>query len=169
MKNEFNIVGTCVEILVIRKDMSRHKVIIDFCFLEKLKGLTIGVVKDGNSFYAIVSGGRGKRWLLHRYLMDAKGGEVIDHINNNTLDNRVLNLRTISKLGNSQNRAGAQRNSMSGVRGVSWDKEKRKWVAYATINKIKKFIGRYDLLSDADIAAKKYREKYMEFLPVNYK
>lgn len=164
MKNNFIIVGSNVEILVIKKDNSEQKVIIDFHSLKKLKGARVGTVKDGNNFYAFVSYGRGKRWLMHRYLMEAKDKEVIDHINHNTLDNRITNLRFITKSGNSQNRLGAQKNSLSGVRGVSWDKEKKKWVAYATINKVKKFIGRFDILSDADKAAKEYRQKYMEFL-----
>lgn len=41
---------------------------------------------------------------MHRYLMNAQEGEIIDHINNNPLDNRLLNLRISDASSNSHNR-----------------------------------------------------------------
>src|SRR5581483_5558367 len=40
--------------------------------------------------------GGGKSITMHRYLMGAKEGEVVDHINFNTLDNRRENLRVVT-------------------------------------------------------------------------
>ena len=53
--------------------------------------------KDG---YAITR--YGKR--LHRLILNAKKGEIVDHINHNKLDNRKENLRIVTKQQNAQNR-----------------------------------------------------------------
>jgi hypothetical protein len=45
--------------------------------------------KDGYTICIIGS----KKHLLHRFLLNAKTGEIVDHINKNRLDNRVQNLR----------------------------------------------------------------------------
>lgn len=58
-------------------------------------------------------------WLLKKKKIDAD--LEIDHINRNTLDNRIENLRLITKSRNMQNRKKCTRNT-SGVKGVYWDK-----------------------------------------------
>lgn len=42
--------------------------------------------------------------LIHRYLLYPKQGEIVDHINNNPLDNRILNLRICNDTLNSHNK-----------------------------------------------------------------
>ena len=41
---------------------------------------------------------------MHRYILNAQDGIVVDHINHNTLDNRRINLRTCTKAQNGRNR-----------------------------------------------------------------
>jgi len=58
--------------------------------------------------------------FLHRFLLGEPPGMDVDHINGNTLDNRLENLRAISHAENTRNRKGPRRGSRSGVKGVSW-------------------------------------------------
>ncbi|HET6455301.1 MAG TPA: HNH endonuclease [Armatimonadota bacterium] len=69
---------------------------------------------------------KGNRVYLHRVILEAQSGEMIDHINRDKLDNRRRNLRLCTKRENSYNRQGPNSNNLSGYRGVSWN---RGWVA----------------------------------------
>lgn len=63
-----------------------------------------------------------KTAYMHRLIMGAQKGETVDHINHDTLDNRLVNLRILSNANNAQNRKGAYRSRNStGVRGVCLD------------------------------------------------
>ena len=62
--------------------------------------------------------GRAREVLMHRLIMAAGPGQVVDHINGDTLDNRRSNLRLTDVQHNSWNRA-PQRWSRSQYRGVS--------------------------------------------------
>lgn len=55
-------------------------------------------------------------FLMHRIIAGAQAGEIADHVNGDTLDNRRCNLRLCSTAQNSLNRAS--RNSL-GFKGVS--------------------------------------------------
>lgn len=59
----------------------------------------------------------GKRISLHRLLSGAKPGEVVDHVNGNTLDNRKSNLRVTTTRDNAQNTLKGH--GVAGVRGVT--------------------------------------------------
>ncbi len=54
--------------------------------------------------------------LLHRFILNAGDGELVDHINNNGLDNRRANLRLASRSQNNTNRITP--GSRFGYRGV---------------------------------------------------
>jgi HNH endonuclease len=58
--------------------------------------------------------------------MSAKKGEVVDHINGDTLDNRRSNLRICTNRQNLLNRKKPSNNT-SGFVGVHWNKQKNKW------------------------------------------
>jgi len=65
---------------------------------------------------------------LHRFLMNAKKGQIIDHINHNTLDNRKCNLRICTRSNNAMNmRKPKKSNSLSKYKGLSWNVKLNKW------------------------------------------
>lgn len=81
-----------------------------------------------------------KHIRMHRLIMNAKEGELIDHKNGNPLDNRRRNLRVCTQSQNGMNRK-AQANNKSGYKGVSWMKTKNKWRATITVNKVQIHLG----------------------------
>ena len=79
---------------------------------------------------------------LHRLIMGARKGEVVDHLNGNTYDNRKCNLRITDHSGNLRN-TGKYKNNTSGYRGVQElkDGRRKKWKAEVTIESKTKYLG----------------------------
>ena len=100
-----------------------------------------------------------KAMLLHRHVLGLTphDGSVVDHINHNVLDSRKSNLRKISHRENIINRKGANKNSKSGVLGVSWESKGRKWVVCFC----GKFYGRFDNILDAAVRAEAVRYQFL--------
>lgn len=55
---------------------------------------------------------------IHRIIMAAKPGEVVDHINGNPLDNRRNNLRVTTQAKNNQNARKRRKDCTSRFKGV---------------------------------------------------
>ena len=88
--------------------------------------------------------------------------EQLDHINRNSVDNRIENLRIASKSENMMNRK-TFKNSTSGCRGVSWNKHLEKWVVYVDVNKKRKHLGYFDTAEEAHkvfMEAKRLHHEY---------
>lgn len=83
---------------------------------------------------------------------------LVDHVNRNKLDNRLINLRLTDRTGNNANRE-IQANNTSGRKGVSWDKESGKWRATIRYHGRLMSLGRF---SDLDEAARAYDAKASE-------
>jgi hypothetical protein len=79
---------------------------------------------------------KSKEGYLHRMIMSAKEKEIIDHINNDKLDNRKSNLRVVSRSQNAQN-VCKKVNCSSNYIGVSFNKGSNKWSSYIKINSVK--------------------------------
>lgn len=110
-------------------------------------------------------GNQQRRVLLHRLIMsrligrDLKQGEMVDHIDGDTLNNRRSNLRIVNAIQNAQNRA-VKPGTKSGLKGVSWDSRRKKWSAEIWVDKVKHFLGRFD---DPVIAHQAYLKAAAEF------
>ncbi|MDQ1146060.1 hypothetical protein QE429_002887 [Bacillus sp. SORGH_AS 510] len=106
--------------------------------------------------------GKRKRVYLHRIVNDCPEDKVVDHINHDTLDNRKSNLRNVSISANQQNRKGANKNSLSGIRNVNWDKTHKDWIVTCG----QKYIMRTKDFEEAKLAAIRVRS---ELLPYSIK
>ena len=77
-----------------------------------------------------------------------RGVVEIDHINNDPLDNRKINLRIGTNRQNMMNR-GAAKNSRTGIKGVSWCKVKKRWRVAISSDCKYRHIGYYDEIDEA--------------------
>lgn len=75
-------------------------------------------------------------------------GLEVDHINRDRSDNRIVNLRVVTKSGNQQNQS-TQRRNLTGCRGVVFHKASGKFAAAIRINKVKRHLGLFENLDDA--------------------
>jgi hypothetical protein len=92
-----------------------------------------------------------KKQFMHRYLMDAKINEIIDHNNNNSLDNRISNLRPATPAQNNYNKSKSE-NTSSIYKGVIYDKVNNKYKSVIQKNNKKYNLGTYDTEIVAAIA-----------------
>lgn len=72
-----------------------------------------------------------KRYVAHRlawlYVTGKFPNGEIDHVDQDTKNNRFNNLRDVTSKVNAQNKP-KRRDNKSGITGVSWDKTTKKWV-----------------------------------------
>lgn len=79
-------------------------------------------------------------------------GKELDHICRNRLCVRPNHLRLVTRQQNNQNKSGPSRNCKSGVRGVSWSRHARRWVAKVQHDGIQYHVGYFARLTEAEAA-----------------
>lgn len=124
--------------------------------------------RSGKGFYARrvdeESPYRDKRIMMHRQIMAAPRGMLVDHIDRNGLNNRRSNLRLCSNAENTRNRS-LYRNNSTGFKGVYTNKDCKDWIAAIR--------GRYlGLYPSAELAARAYDtaalQAYGKFASLNF-
>ena len=104
-------------------------------------------------------------WMLHH---GDPGGLDIDHIDGNKLNNKIENLRAVTRSQNNQNRRAAQSNNeTSGVMGVHYDKSRRKWAASLNVGGTKVFFQRFNTKQEAIEARAEAVRKHHPFAPTD--
>lgn len=126
---------------------------------KNVKAGTIAGSKTNRGY--LVVNMRGRRVLAHRLAWELTYGPIpdgkeVDHINHNRLDNRISNLRLVTRQTNLRNQS-QYKNNTSGATGVCYDKNSNKWRAHITIDGVTKSLGRYNDLESA-ISARKAAE-----------
>ena len=96
---------------------------------------------------------------MHRLIMDAKKGEIVDHINGHGLNNTRNNLRIVTARENAINQK-LRINNTSGKMGVTFDKERNNWRVRIHIEGKRITIGRFDNFQDAVAARKAAEDEY---------
>lgn len=121
---------------------------------------------NGYGYKFMVRNEPGGRVLPHRYSYELARGEIragleIDHMCHNPLCVNPEHLQAVTPGLNNENRSRANKNSGTGVRGVAWDKQRRRYEVYATVNRKKHYGGRYSTLEEAEAAAIALRNSLM--------
>ena len=129
--------------------------IVDAEDAERIKNFSWYISHQG---YAISDTPK-RATLLHRVIMGAEKGYVVDHINHEILDNRKCNLRVVTQVENNMNKRLDRRNT-STVKGVSWFQANQRWSAYITVKRKKVHLGYFDTLEEAKNERLKAEEKY---------
>ena len=109
------------------------------------------ILKSGYKYYRIKINKKSYRLSRIVYKAHNKDWDItdisinnfIDHINTNSLDNRIENLRVVTQQQNQWNR---------NAKGYSWDKNAKKWHAKININGKDKYLGLFDNEEDAHIS-----------------
>lgn len=103
-----------------------------------------------------VSNNNGNQIKMHRLIMSAPKGKVIDHINRQRNDNRKENLRICTQLENCRN--VSKRKDTKGYLGVN--KDGNKWRVRITVNGKRLRLGTYDTYEEAVEKRKEAELKY---------
>lgn len=111
----------------------------------------------------------GKIYSAHRLAWLYEYGcfppQLTDHINHDRADNRICNLRLVSDLENQKN-SKLRSDNKSGVPGVMFDKNRRKWWVRIKNNKKNTHIGYSEDFFEA-CCMRKSAEKRLGFHPNN--
>lgn len=124
---------------------------------KRFSGKTAGWVDtlaNGKSYIRLKIDG--KIYKAHRVIFVIMSGDIdesleVDHINGNGTDNSWFNIRLVKKDCNAKNHR-MQSNNTSGVVGVSWMKDRSKWMAHISSGKKKRIT--LGFFSDFDAAVK---------------
>lgn len=103
------------------------------------------------NWYAVGNGSDQKSVYMHRLLLGAITGQVVDHRNSNGLDNRRINLRLCSSQQNGQN---GRRHSDSTVpyKGIRKNPNSQQWSGIITVNYRQISLGTYPTMEEAALA-----------------
>ena len=104
-------------------------------------------------------GNKHKKKYLHKLILPSKKGIITDHINGNTLDNRMINLRHLTHVNNIRNQRIRNSIGINGARYVNTLGQKRIALKFSTGGKHIS-LGIFDTFEEALKARIKAEEKY---------
>jgi hypothetical protein len=103
-----------------------------------------------------------KHYYTHRIVFLMFHGhlpKLLDHIDGNPLNNKIENLRAATSAENVRN-SKLRNTNKSGIKGVCWDKQHKKWSVTIMVSGKNYRIGRFKDLELAQLAIEEARNKY---------
>lgn len=128
------------------------------------KTLEAGMQRKSNSDGYLNVHVQGRLYPAHRIVMlmcygfYGEGLEV-DHINHVRNDNRLCNLRFVTRSENSKNQSVSSK-STTGVTGVYFSKSRNKFIAQIKVNRQVHYLGCYNTLEEVTEARRQADRKY---------
>lgn len=116
-----------------------------------MRGRKWGAYKSGYTYYAqrgVVVDGRKTVEQMHRLILSAPKGTLVDHEDRNGLNNQRRNIRLVSFSGNRAN-SRLNSNNTSGYRGVCWSKKLKNWGAYIKYKQTETCLGSFKTKEEA--------------------
>ena len=128
--------------------INKHK----WCALKSPRGFY--AIRMMSSLETKNNGGVRNIVRMHRFIMDTPKGMDTDHIDGNGLNNQRKNLRIATRSQNAIN-VPTRRDNTSGIKGVVWYKQTKRWRAQINIGKKRTHLG---FFIDKTEAIKAYNE-----------
>ena len=132
-------------------DKEDYELIKNYCWAENDQGYAVSHKLDGSNI------------RQHRLILNPNVDEIIDHKNQNRLDNRKNNLRIANKQTNGINRP-CNTNNKLGVKGVNLQSDGKKYMAKIMVNGKTIYLGSYNTIEEASkVRMAKEKELFGEF------
>lgn len=134
----------------------------DYEFLSKWKW-QVHKSGGGNIYAVRTINNKGSKCWMHRLIIEAKKGQLVDHINHDGLDNRQENLRICTPSQNKMNQ-NPVKNWRGLPKGVTKNKHNGRFKVKLSLNGKGYYFGTFDDLEDAaimyDVAAQFFFGEY---------
>ena len=154
-KNKYRETEDYIEVVLEHPDTEREVVSkIDKEEFKHVKKHTWRLTKNGYATNRMVG-------YLHRFILKPEDDLDVDHVNRDKLDNRKSNLRECTRSQNMMNTT-LRSNNTSGVTGVSYCKQTKKWSAMIKINYKTIWLGRHATLDEAIEVRRNAEKKYFK-------
>lgn len=143
---EYSIPRPIVEKFSGETRMIEGSILVNAEYYEWLNQYKWHISDTGYAVRRVKVGGKTHTVRMHRLIVEPADDEVVDHINHNTVDNRVTNLRPCTQQSNARNR-------LYPTKGYCWDRAKGKWLVRYNDT----YYGRYKTEDEAKQAYKRAR------------
>jgi HNH endonuclease/AP2 domain len=121
-------------------------------------GKKVGRINPYGYVYTRING---KEYRNHRLIFMMFNGyfpEQVDHIDGNPTNNRIENLRAANNTKNQWN-SKVRKDSKSGIKGIRWYSNYKKWVADCKVNGKRHHIGYFENLEEAKEKLQQFRQQ----------